>query len=413
MKKCGYSFWGYLGDVKYDRKGNVASTPDGNAFYSWCIIRELQKRGYEVTQIMPDRDKKGYELMREKLFSSWLMLERESAYANARKIDYGIIYDYLKTFIGGNLTGKEEKQTFDIIKNTIYNIIEVVCKDFGFILHEYRMLIPGRNDFDSILDKNWQPDYLIQECIFEYCCECHKRLILFDLDYKIDSKVYRTLRENGCPAIIFELGTKWHATYSDIKNGTEIRKVYIPFDFDNIDYFSDNRSIRNYNLVYVGNRYERDWCIDKYIPEDLDKCVVYGNWLEGDRDSDKRWPNINFGERLQTKHMRDVYVNSMATILLAKEEYCDFEFMTARIVEAIFYGTVPLFIEEYGEDAINKYAGYYAEFLTVRSAEDVCSKIKELIELSRDKYYGIIDYLRNRLSFMDVKNFVDVIEEVK
>ena len=41
----GYSYWGFLGDKKLDEKFNEVSTPDGNAFYSWSIIREIQKRG--------------------------------------------------------------------------------------------------------------------------------------------------------------------------------------------------------------------------------------------------------------------------------------------------------------------------------------------------------------------------------
>lgn len=413
MKKCGYSFWGYLGDVKYDREGNIASTPDGNAFYSWCIIRELQKRGYEVTQIMPDRDEKGYSIMGDNLFSSWIESERIQAYTGTKKSNLWIIIDSYKENIEQYSIGDLIKQ----MKTTILNYIGFICQEMEFILHEFRMWIPGRNDYDSIFEENWQPDYLIQECLFEYCCIKHKRLILFDLDYKLDSRIYRDLREKGCPVVIFELGTKWQRTYSDIEYGAEIRNVYIPFDFDNIDYFSDCRSARNYNLVYVGNRYERDWCIDKYIPDNLDKCVVYGNWLEGDRDSKRRWPNLyfgNFGKRLQTKHMRDVYVNSIATILLAKKEYCEFEFMTARIIEAIFYGTVPLFIEEYGEKTIKRYAGDYAEFLTVRSAMDVYKKIEELRRLSGDRWIEIIvEYMRDRLKFMDVKYFVNAIEEVK
>ena len=58
-KKCGYSYWGFLGDTKMDKDGNLLSTPDGNAFYSWSIIRQLQKDGYVVVQVMPDRDRTG------------------------------------------------------------------------------------------------------------------------------------------------------------------------------------------------------------------------------------------------------------------------------------------------------------------------------------------------------------------
>lgn len=401
MKKCGYSFWGYLGDVKYDKNGDIASTPDGNAFYSWCIIRELQKRGYEVIQIMPDRDAIGYQKNGDALFFSWIESERIQAYIGTKKLTY----DLIDSCRGVN---------YDHVRSYIMGIIETHCKDLDFILHEYRMLIPGRNDEKSMLSISWQPDYLIQECLFEYCCREHKRLILFDLDYKLDLRAYKSLRKLGCNVSVIELGTRWQR-YAELDNTVIARKVYIPFDFENIGYFElPEKKARKQNIVYVGNRYERDWCIDEYIPEDMRNCIVYGNWLEGGRDSRERWKNINFGKRLQTFDMSSVYQSSVATILLAKREYCEYGFMTARIIESIFYGTVPLFIEEYGEDIIKEYAGDYAGYLTVSDKEDVKMRISELRTKSDGAWINIIiEYLRDHLKFMDVKNFVDVLLEVK
>lgn len=421
MKKCGYSFWGYLGDVKYTRDGKEASTPDGNAFYSWCIIRELQKRGYEVTQIMPDRDAKGYELRGDFLFSSWIESERVQAYIGTKKSDWWDIIDKCKKDVQFHQFNKN--MLVEHIKSRILGRMELLYGDMEFILHEYRMLIDGRNDLSSVFNEDWQPDYLLQECIFDYCIKYHKKLIIFDLDYKVDYRIYGYLRDKGCPVTIFELGNRWLRNDSLFIKGRQVagidaRQVFIPFDFDNIGYFNvDNVGpgyIRKNSLVYVGNRYERDWCIDKYIPSILPDCIIYGNWLEGNRDSRKRWSNLHFGQRLQTKDMREVYGNSAATILLAKKEYCEFDFMTARIIEAIFYGTVPLFIEEYGEKTIEMYAGDYAEFLTVRNAMDVYKKVEELRKLSGGRWIEIIvEYMRDRLKFMDVKYFVNAIEEVK
>lgn len=406
VKLCGYSFWGYLGDIKYDRKGNKASTPDGNAFYSWCIIRELQKRGYNVVQVMPDRDEQGYKIHGDLLFASWGFADRLQAYIGTKKIPWYEVMDMLRDT-------KFRDKAIIMTKEWIYDTIKRECKDMEFILHEYRMLIPGRNDEQSILDENWQPDYMIQECLIKFCCEYQKRLILFDLDYKLDFGWLLEWNNNLCPISIIELGTKWQDRFSSIIPYVPMQQVYIPFDFDYINVF-DVDCDRPYNLVYVGNRYERDWCIDKYIPSDLDKCIIYGNWLESARDSHKRWPNLKFGQRLQTFDMRNVYGSSVATILLAKEEYCQYGFMTARIIESIFYGTVPLFIEEYGEKLIEQYAGDYAKFLTVRSKEDVCRKVNELREMSDGAWVEvIIEYLRDRLKFMDVKNFVDILMEVK
>ena len=86
-------------------------------------------------------------------------------------------------------------------------------------------------------------------------------------------------------------------------------------------------------------------------------------------------------------------------------------FMTARIQEAVFYGTVPFFIEEYGKDVINTYAGKYADFLTVVDKSDLNNKIiilKQNPELRKD----IIEYMRKHLRFMDSKFFINDIEEL-
>ena len=84
----GYSYWGYLGDTKYDVNGNVASTPDGNAFYSWSIIKELQDKECDVIQVMPDRDEPAYNKLGKDLFKSFCQDERNSAYTNMKKDMY-------------------------------------------------------------------------------------------------------------------------------------------------------------------------------------------------------------------------------------------------------------------------------------------------------------------------------------
>ena len=84
--------------------------------------------------------------------------------------------------------------------------------------------------------------------------------------------------------------------------------------------------------------------------------------------------------------------------------------MTARILEAVFYGCVPLFIEEYGQETIEKYAGKLAPYLTVKNKADVIDTIYAL----EDENIRIktIEYLREHLKFMDVSNFVKKIYEV-
>lgn len=398
--KIGYSFWGYLGDTKYDLKGNVASTPDGNAFYSWSIINKLLEDGHNMYSMMPDRDYSAICYKPENgkhLFDSWCTKQRKTAYFGMDNI-----------WDNNNFIATDSYETIRrmVRDNQLYGYIASFLDKVDIVLHEWRMPIPGRNiDVPEDDYISYQPDLDIQNCILKYYGEHpEKKLIIFDLDYKLDVNELNKLPSGGNNIYVFELGYKLHSKYPKAFH------VEIPFDFRYINEF-DPKEIEPYNnLVYVGNRYERDWCIDKYIPTEINGVKVYGNWCESGRDSKERWPNIKFGDRVQTKDMSSIYGNSKATILLAKKEYLENSFMTARILEAIFYGSVPLFIEEYGADTIEKYAGKLAPYLTVKSKADVIDCVYVLEDdVLRAK---TIRYLREHLKFMDVENFVDKIYEV-
>lgn len=391
--KIGYSFWGFLGDVKCDREGNTISTPDGNAFYSWSIIKELQRRGNEVFNIMPDRDTPGFMQYGPYLFNSWCKEDRTSAYMHMSKLNYNNI-DWSK------MSMEDLYNYWDLHK----------LNESDIILHEWRMCIPGRND-DRAKNAgiNYQPDLFIQECLINYCALFHIPIIIFDLDYKLDSEILESLILKNKNTYIFELGNKW-GQYKNLS--THAYHVEIPFDFSHINDLSIKRDAEcTKSLVYIGNRYERDWCIDKYIPTEIRGIRVFGNWKESGRDSEERWPDIEFCSRLQTKDMYYEYSTSLCTILLAKKEYLENSFMTARIIESVFYGCVPLFIEEYGEETIYKYAGIYNNDLTVRSKSDVIDMVY-FLHYNEDYRKKCIEYLRKHLSFMDVKYFVDSIYEV-
>lgn len=386
--RIGYSYWGFLGDRKYDDNGNLLSTPDGNAFYSWSIINKFIEDGHEVLGIMPDRDEPGFRFENHDLFSSWCKPIRSSAYIHMRHVEYGdfFVMDYRDIL---------SKEALMYVWDEYYELYK-----YDVIIHEWRMPIPGRNTEDDIDSENWQPDLFIQDALIRYCIKNNIKLIIFDLDYKIPRDLVEYFVYETKNIYIFELGDKWKEIAYET-NG-RCRKVYIPFNFRYINYFKPKNKFSD-KLVYVGNRYERDWCIDKYL-KDVPGVKVFGNWLEGNRHSDRQWPTINFGKRLQTSDMYEAYSNSAATILLAKKEYCENRFMTARILEAIFYGCVPLFIEEYGESTIKQYAGKYAEELTVRSYEDVI-RISETLNKDSEFRNKVLSYLRTHLSFMDVSSF--------
>lgn len=361
----GYFYWGFLGDKKFDATGNLVSTPDGNAFYSWSIIKALQNKG-KCVYLFSDRDSVGYRQLGKDLFSSFASEARNTAYINT-------------------ITGDG-----------------VYPKDLEYVIVEWRWPIPGRNDAQTKVNNpaGYQPDREMMENIIAYYNSINVPVIVFDLDYKL------TLEEVKQFDIkyIIELGNKWNSV-DIVKSET----VQIPFDFTYINEFDLKTTGFSSELIYIGNRYERDWCIDKYLPNNT---VIHGNWLEpGHGDPVNEWPNLIFRKRLSASEIQKPYNEALCTILLAKKEYCEMGFMTARVQEAVFYGTVPLFIEEYGKEVINKYAGKYAELLTVTSKDDVKNKInmfKNDITLRN----SVIMYMRKHLRFMDSKFFVNDIEEL-
>jgi len=355
-----YFYWGFLGDVKYKPNGEIGSFPDGNAFYSWSIISELQKQGKNV-YIIEDRDKIGYEKLQDNLFNSFAKKQRLNCYKNLKIFNKNIKLDYA--------------------------------------ILEFRWPIPGRNTKDVKGQDIWQPDLeYFQNCV-KFCNDNNIPFVVFDLDYKIKNS---DIKKYGIKYII-ELGDKW-------KNSNKVKsaKVQIPFDFSVIN----EKPIKANNIindcVYVGSRYERDWCLH-YLPE---KTVVHGNWLEpGHGDSANEFPHLDFRKRVSASEIFKPYNDSLVTVLLAKKEYCKKHFMTARIQESVFYGLVPLFIKEYGNDTIKQYAGKYWKLLKVKSRDDVKNVI-QLLKNDLQLRKEIIQYLRKHLRFMDSKFFINDIEEL-
>ena len=71
-----------------------------------------------------------------------------------------------------------------------------------------------------------------------------------------------------------------------------------------------------------------------------------------------------------------------------------------------------MFIEEYGEECIRRYAGVYSSLLTVGSKSDVIEGTM-MFKYNKDLRSNVIYYLRERLAgFMDVRYFVDDIHKV-
>ena len=194
----GYSFWGFLGDEKFDKNGNKISTPDGNAFYSWSIISELQRRNKDVILMMPDRDIVGFEKNKSDLFNSFAKLKRKEAYYNLRTLND---------------------------KNWKY-----VTKLLNYAIIEWRWEIKGRNDDKTKENdfENWQPDFELMQKLIKFCNDNEIPFLVFDLDYKLTEEDI----EKYNIKYVIELGNKWSKC-----NKVKSMQVKIPFDFSCIDEF--------------------------------------------------------------------------------------------------------------------------------------------------------------------------------
>lgn len=373
--RCGYLFWGHLGDKLCD---TARDTPDGNAWYSFSIIKELVERGHTVYGMTLDRDRKCVDAYGEdKVFSSFRKDSRKTAYHCIKWINWD------------------------------FNTYE--CYDFpdlDVLLLEWRFLIPERNGPDDYGKPWFQPDFHMQNRVLEYYRGKNTKIIIFDLDYKFEDSFAYEMGLDKSRTVIFET-----AVYP--KDGYYKRiSVEIPFEMrGNIPLVLSKDDDRE--LCYVGSRYERDDIIEKYIvpysEERRYKVLFYGNWnkyldllyLE------KKWWFIQYHERIGHSSFRRVYSSSIACPLLGKKAYFKNGFMTARILECLYFGSIPIgFREHMGIDR------YLPTELIVNDHCELLDCVRFLQGLTIREYIYLRKSLWERLQFMDCSNFVGKMEAV-
>jgi hypothetical protein len=373
--KVGYFFNGYLSDKLSE---NSKDSPDGNAWYSSSIIEEILSRGDEVYLLGVDKDKVEYKEYKSNIFNSFEKKKRIFTYKNSKKVKWKF-----------NKSGC-------LIKENI---------DFDLILLEWRFPIPGRNTIDDIKKQGFQYDLLMQEYILEkYDCP----IIIFDLDYKLTIEDEQKLKDKK-NITIFETAVK------PIQRILPRVSIDIPFWMSSR--IIQNKEISKYkDIVYIGSRYERDRSIQEYlIPysnKELFKVWFYGNWRKYPDKYDElyfemNWKNIQYHNRIGHSEFKQIYSDSLCCPLRAKDEYYKNGFMTARIQECLYFGSIPIgFKEHYG---IEK---YLPESLIALNSEDFYNKVQQLKKLTIKERNIFRQQLWDNLEFMDVKYFVNEIIKV-
>lgn len=364
MLRIGYSFWGYLGDKKLGEFGNHVSTPDGNATYSWALVKRAMEAGHEVIPMMPDRDRPGWSIYGTELFKSFSQWKRSCAYMHLRY--NGAAY--------GSYDGFPE---------------------LDVLLLEWRFPIPGRNTPADKQTLSFQPDLQRQTELLEYYRDKKTKIILWDLDHKLTKED----EERWLPNAVFETAVKPR------KLSEQRTRVEPPIVTDDLMQFGTVEcSTLNRGLVYIGSRYERDDVIDRWIASIGLRVPVefYGKW---DGDCHERWPYVRYGERCTVEDFLKIYQDAPLVPLLAKQSYFDTGFITPRPWEALMFGSYPIGLN--GHLGVDQYTNLIAV-----NVDDLVHLTKRTSWLSLKERHVMREELAHKLSFMDAKNMVKEIERV-
>lgn len=366
----GYFFWGHLSD----KLGEISkNTPDGNAWYSSSIIEYLLKQNHTVYGMSIDRDKDDFTLFNTSIFNSFAKDERIFAYSNINWIFWN------KDYSSANFP------------------------NLDILLLEWRFLIKDRNTEESFGSKNWQPDLRMQNNILSFYKNTNTKIIIFDLDYKIteSDEEYLSSFKNLC---IFETAKK--TKISRLKRIS----VEIPFWIKSQTILPSKQLLNNKNLVYIGSNYEREESINKYIIPFSNKYPFtvwfYGNWRNYPEIIERiytelKWRDIQYHSRVGHSDFYEIYNNALFCPLLAKKEYYNNGFMTARIQECLYFGAIPIGVSEH--NSINKYLP--SEFI-VNSFEDICMLVKKYKNITIEEKDQIRNNIWKNLEFMDISYFI-------
>ena len=362
-RKIGLSFWAYLGD-------NVIDSPSGANFYLPSVVSVLQDRDYEIYSLQQNRD--------------------------------GMLSEPIKF---ENFLADERRKTYEAL-----NFVEGSdFPDLDILYVEWRWPIQGRNTFNDIGVPGFTPDLLRQTAILDYYLnKKNTKIVIWDQDYKL-SEIDEEKFLNADSANVKIVETSVFPK----KRLIDRYRIQVPFDFDTIYEYGIN--FGRDKILYVGNNYERERMIDEYMLPISEKypgkVQFYGNWRkypeEFERISNK-WPNIVYNDRITKADFLRVYQDSLCVPLLAKDDYLKHGHMTARLLESLYFGSLPIGFREF-----NGIEFYLTDELIVNSAEDFIYKYEELMRYNYSERIKLYNAQIDRLKpLMDVHRFVDTIERI-
>jgi len=373
--RLGYAFHGFLSDRKI-KDGVVVSTPDGNSTYSWSILWEAQKRGWETWLLQEDRDAEYVNVKKTKAFEAFSRTKRYSAW-------------------------KKSKKTITTKDTELVSLDDLPKLDI--VLIEWRFPIEGRNVGIGRHDPNYQPDYDRQEELLTYFAGTDTKVILWDLDHKL------TLEDElkWDPDAIFETSVR------PLTLSKRRVRVEPPIVVEDLLQFPTMPCLPGRKLVYIGSRYERDDVIDKWVKPVSEmfpfQVEFWGNWTRPETLDQCRqmWPNVLYNGRITVEDFREVYGTAVACPLLGKKSYLSNGFITPRPWEALLFGTIPVGLEPHlGIDQ------YVLSSHLARNEFDLIEIVERLSKCNVAERDALRKKNVEQIGFMDVSNFVDKLVDV-
>lgn len=310
MNRMLYFHKGYLSDkgVIIDGKPiDTISSADGDSFYLWSVLYEFQNRGYETLGVI-NHDEELVNKYNKKAFESFSQEKRWEMY---NKIN----------FIG---------------------LEKALISDFPEV--DIALLYWRMKTKDNQLEKNdinYSPDLEIQNNILNFYRDKKIKLRILDFDLQMTKEDEERILNLG---------------YTDVKildqslfpNKKIINRetCYIPFLFEDMMQFETPICNRSKLISYCGNWYNREKDFEKifkFAKNNPGRVHVYGNYM---KDSLKEIRDKNSGvvfhDRIGFAEFRNAIGDAVCSTLLATESYKEFGNMTARILEVLLNGSIPV-----------------------------------------------------------------------
>jgi hypothetical protein len=364
--RIGYLFRGYLGDVKWDAAGNEVSTPDGNATYSWSIEHECERRKHKLIPLGENLDAPAAASLGPDLFKAFSGSKRAKSYERMLRRGWSRL----------------SERTFPAL---------------DLVLVEWRWPIPGRNtpadresvDYRRDLERQWE--------VLRHYSNAGTPIVVWDLDHKLTELDVEMMQAADMPVRFIETAVKPKAW---------ARRVEPPTLVADLCQHDINPRLPSHHLGYVGSRYERDETIDKWIHPIANvnghRAKFWGKWEPSD-EVRTRWPGITFAGRIGVRDFYDAYSRVAAVPLLAKQSYYRSGFITPRVWEAVLFGSIPIGL------AGHRGIGQYVERVAIDS-RGLLEAATEIRNISSIRRRVLREEAAHRLSHMDARHFVDVLE---